>query len=454
MEGTMNAQNTNEIQSLKPITLKDIILIIWNRKILLIITSLVGLILAIIGGIIFNATNSKISTIVEFQWSGINSGEYPDGMRFDYTNLFESYIFANAIAELDMQDVTSNDVRANITVNPIIPSNVYDLIEAELLRGNQITYFPNVFSISVNYSKLNLNKEEGAQLLNLLIDYYRQDFEKKYIERAVVVDFTNVDLANYDYDEAHKILESQIVLIENAIDYVMPLAGNFVSTQLGIGFNDITVRTELIVNIDLQSISARINNYLLTKDIDLLVTKYRYDIEKLELDLAKYLAIEVGLQNMVDNYQGSTSVIIIPGLDMDDIETNSYINTLYANLVEVKENIANAEQDIEYFNIKIDRLLGVDPLFIVTPEQVEAETAIVEASILSTNLVIGDIVEDLQIVLEEYNRYLTQSLINPVMTPQYVARVDLIIFALVGLVFGGSIGLAYVFINYKRKQND
>jgi len=454
MEGTMNAQNTNEIQSLKPITLKDIILIIWNRKILLIITSLIGLILAIIGGIIFNANNSRISTIVEFQWSGINSGEYPDGMRFDYTNIFESYIFAKAIEDLEIQDVTSNDVRANISVNPIIPSNVYSLIEAELLKGNQITYFPNVFSISVNYAQLKLNKEEGAQLLSLLIDYYRDDFEKKYIQRAVIVDFTNVDLANYDYDEAHKILESQITLIENAVDYVMPLGGDFVSTQLGIGFNDITVRTELIMNIHLLAISARINNYLLTKDINLLVTKYRYDIEKLELNLAKYSAIEIGLQEMVDNYQGSTSVIIIPGLDMDDIETNSYINTLYANLVEVKASIANAEKDIEYFNIKIDRLLGVDPLFIVTPEQVATETVLVENSISFTNQMIGDIVDDLQILLEEYNQYLTQSLINPIMTPQYVARVDLTLFALVGLVFGGSIGLAYVFINYKRKQND
>ncbi|MDO9629237.1 MAG: hypothetical protein Q7I99_04990 [Acholeplasmataceae bacterium] len=450
----MNNPATNEVQSSKPITLKDIIMIVWNRKFLLMIACFIGLVVTVIGGIIFNSTNSKISTIVEFQWSGITAGEYPDGKRFDYTNIFESYIFAEAIAELSIENATTNEMRSNIKVAPIIPGNVYDLIEAELLRGNQITYFPNVFSISVNHSKLGLSKTEGAQLLSLLIDKYRVDFEKKYIERAVVVDFTKVSLENYDYSEAHQILESQVILIENAVDRVLPLGSSFVSTQLGIGFNDIIVRTQLISNIELRSISARINNYLLTKDVTLTVTRYRYDIERLELDLAKYHAIETGLDTLITNYIGSTAIIIIPGLDMDDIKVEPYLSTLYAKLVDVKSKIANAEQDVAYYEIRIDRLLGNDPLFIITPEQVVTETAIVEDSIQSTNLILSKVVEDMQILLEEYNQYVIQSQIRPVMAPQYVARINLMIFAIVGIALGGSIGLAYVFINYQKKQND
>lgn len=450
----MNLDKPNEIQIKKSITLKDIFTVVWSNKILLIITTLIGLVLSVVAGVVLNSTSSKVSTIVEFQWSGINSGEYPNGVRFDYTNIFESYIFADAISELDIQDVSTGDLRSSIKVSPIIPSNVYQMIEAELLKGNQITYYPNVFSISIGYSNLGLSIKESQELLSLLIDKYRTDFENKYIQRSIIIDYTNVDIENYDYKEAYKIFLSQLELINNAVDKSSILGGEFVSTKLGIGFSDISVRADLIESIALSSLSARINNYLLSKDNTLMVTRYRYEVEMIELDLAKYLQIETGLEDLIANYTGSTSVIIIPGLDMTDIETNSYINTLYDNLVDIKTKISNAENDIAYNNIRIDRISGNDPTFIVTPEQVVTETAIVISLIESTNQTISEIVEDLDVILKEYNQYIVRATINPIMVPQYIAHYDIITFALVGMVAGGSIGLAYIFINYQKKEND
>jgi hypothetical protein len=454
MEVFMNAQKDSNQMITKPITLKDIILTIWARKYLLSIFCGIGLVLAIVGGFFYNTTQSKVSTIIELQWSGINSGEYPDGKRFDYTNLFESYIYTEAIQTFNITDVTSSDLRASVTVSPIIPSNIYQLIEAELLRGNQMTYYPNVFSLSISHSSVGLSKVKAEQVISFMIDKLREDFEKKYIQKAVVIDYTGIDLSAYDYYEAHQILENQIKLIENVIEHVRPTGANFVSTQLGIGFNDVLVRAQLISNIEIRSISARVNNYLLTKDVQLMITRYRYDVERLELELNKLQAIELGLENLIATYSGSTAVIIIPGLDFDDIEVGSYINNLYANLVEVKADIANTDQDIQYFNIRIDRLLGNDPSFIITPEQVEEETAKVELSIARTSTLMNNLVGDLEIILQEYNQFVVQSAITPLMTPRYIPAVNYVIFALVGLVFGGGVGLAYIFINYQKKQEN
>lgn len=448
----MNSVENQAVRNNNPITLKDIILIVWARKWFLVLTAIIGLILTTGLGMVYNYFTSEVATIVEFQWNGISKGEYPDQTRFDYTNLFESYILADSIAELSLEGISSSDLKSGITVTPIVPSSVYDLIEAELLKGNQLSYFPNVFRISIKPTALGMKELQAEQLLSYLIDEYRVDFEKKYIQRSVVIDYTDVSLTAVDYIEAHEILASQITLIENSVGYVLEDSTTFVSTQLGIGFSEILVRTDLVTNINLDSISARINNYLLTKDKTLLITRYSYAIEQLELALTKYIKIETGLQTLIDNYVGSTTTIIIPGLENTVIDTESYLKTLYSTLVSTKSDIAETEEEISYYQVRIDRLEGNDPAFIVTPEQVVIETAKVEASLIVSTEIISDIVSDLEIMFAEYNTFVTRSTINPLMTPQYIPNVQVMMLAAGGLVFGFSVGLAIVFILFQKKE--
>ena len=147
------------------ITLMQIFKFIWNWKwILIIITFLVFLFVSIFG-FIYNKNNEKIETIVEFQWDGIALGEYPNGQRFDYGSIFDSPIFVNVIDELDL-DLTVDSLKSAITVNPIIPENIQELIENSILRGLTYTYYPTMFKISYDNSKIKLPDNQASLVLS------------------------------------------------------------------------------------------------------------------------------------------------------------------------------------------------------------------------------------------------------------------------------------------------
>ena len=264
---------------LEGISLKEIFNILWINKWLLIIITGVGLVIGFAAGVIVNSTASKVSTYVELQWNGITTGELPDGQRFDYNNLFESYVYNESLDSLGITEISSTELRSAVTVTPVIPSNTLAIMASELAKGNQLTYYATEFKITLDNGALGLSVNEGKALVGLLMDNYRVDFEQKYIQRAIIIDYTKVDLMEFDYIDSYEILSTQVALVNNAINQVLPAGENFVSTQLGIGFNDVLVRSNLVSSIELSTMSARINNYILSKDKDLLITKYLYQVE-------------------------------------------------------------------------------------------------------------------------------------------------------------------------------
>lgn len=450
MDNVSSNINSNYEQGL---SLKDIFLIIWRWKWVIVIITFLGLLVSFSIGYIVGVNNSRVTTIVEFQWDGISKGEYPDGQRFDYGSAIDGSII-NQVLEDVGSDLTITDIQQNLTVTPIVPDNVIEAAEKAFLQNISFTYYPTSFKLSLDYRGLGITKESGLNIVNLIIDTFRDSFERKYIDRTVILDYSNEDLTSYDYIESHEILSSQTQLIKNAISNVMPEGNDFISSQLGISFNDILVRVNLLESIELNNMESRINNYLLSKDADLLITIYEYRVEQLEYNLAEKEDIETELQLLITNYTGGTSTIIIPGMASEDqVMVEPYLNSLYENLVSTQADIASYEQDIAFYNLRIDRLNGDDPTFSVTQAKQAEEIIKVEESITSSASIISNIVEDTNILLTEYNLYVTRGLVKSVIPPQYTGGTNLVLFAIVGIVLGGIIGVGSAFVMDYRVKN-
>lgn len=446
MEDKDRIYNESMIEEDPGISLKEIFTVVWNWKWVLIIITFIGLFVATFAGYLVNKSDIQVATVIELQWDGISQGEYPDGQRFDYGTALDGPVYGNVIDKLGL-DMSVDELKSSIRITPIVPDNIQEIIINSLERGEDYSYYPTSFTVTFDFSALSITEANAKNILTELVDGFRVEFERKYVQRTVILDYTEVSLDEYDYIEAYEILDSQVTLINNAIDNVMPEANNFVSSTLGIGFNDILVRTGVLRNIELNNMESRINNYLLSKDKDLLVTIYQYRVEQYELSLAKEEDIEIGLQTLIDNYVGSTSTIIIPGLDSGyNLDTDPYLNTLYANLVATKTKIAEYEQDIIYYNLRIDRLEGNDPLFVVTPEKEAEEIANVEESIVNASVVLSDIVEDVDVLLTEYNLFVTRGLVKTLMPPQLVAGTSILLYGAIGAVLGGIIGFGVIFL--------
>ncbi len=446
MEDKERIYNESMIEEDPGISLKEIFTVVWNWKWVLIIITFIGLFVSVFAGYLVNKSDVQVATVIELQWNGINLGEYPDGQRFDYGGVFDGPVYGNVIEQMAL-DMSVDELKSSIKLTPIVPNNIQEIIINSLEKGVDYTYYPTSFTMTMDFSALNITETKAKNILTALVDGLRTEFERKYVQRTVILDFTEVSLDEYDYIEAYEILNSQVTLINNAISNVMPGANEFVSSTLGISFNDILVRTSVLRTIELNNMESRINNYLLSKDKDLLITIYQYRVEQYELSLAKEEDIETGLQTLIDNYVGSTSTIIIPGLDSGyNLDTDPYLNTLYANLVSTKTKIAEYEQDIIYYNLRIDRLEGNDPLFVVTPEKEAAEIANVEASIDGASVVLSNIVEDVDVLLTEYNLFVTRGLVKTLMPPQLVAGTSIVLYGAIGIILGGIIGFGVIFL--------
>jgi hypothetical protein len=202
----------------------------------------------------------------------------------------------------------------------------------------------------------------------------------------------------------------------------------------------------LLRDIELVNMSSRINNYLLSKDKDLLITRYSYIVETRQLELAREQSVQADLTTLINGYTGGTNTIIIPGLDPGLIPNlDPYLNTLYSRLVDSQSLSATIQKDINFYQTRITRLEGNDPLFIVTPQKEAEEIAKVEASIVRASDALGNISSDVNIMLTEYNQLVTRNLIRPMTAPQRESGRSILLYAAIGIVLGGIVGVGTVF---------
>ena len=441
------------------ISLIDLFLIVWRKKFLIIALSFLGLVLGGAVAFVMNNNNETLATIVEYQWDGINEGEYPNGARFEASNAFTVTVYLNAIEEAGVE-LTSNEVREQLTIRPIVPNNVLNAIQQAIENGEELTYFPTAFKYSLNAGQLGISEAQASTLLNALIDGFREDFEAKYIQQTVVLNYALTNLNTYDYSEVARIYGTQLELIKSAIDRVLPEANTFVSTELGLSFNDILVELDLVRTVDLNNMNALINTFLLTKNIDRAITRLEYDNEIKELELAKETQVLTNLQEAIVSYPGSEQTIVIPGLD-GIIETTTYLEVLYTELLESQRTIAELEQDIAFNESRIELY---EALRDNNQNNLAAQAALNELTeentglLDTTNTIINVLVTNTNTLLEEYNLIVVRNIAINLTSPTVEEGSNTLLFAAIGLVLGGMVSLGVVFINhtmkdYKKKKN-
>lgn len=435
----------------REISLKELFNVIWKGKYIIGIAAFATFVVALIGAVVYDNSQSQVATIVSMQWQGISQGEYPDGSRFDYGEAIEPYVITLAVdAVNNVNDAqissTTDEIRRALKLTPIVPSSVLSVIQSSLEDGEQITYYASDYKLVLNNGALDLPLDLSKELLEEIIDQFAIDFDRRFINQITVLDFTDADFASYDYLDAADILDAQVEAINNVIS--SRASSDFYSPTLGISFNDILVRTNLLDRIELDQIKTRTSTYLLTNNKNYLITNYMYKIQLAELDLAKATAKELSMQDLVDNYTGNTTTIWIPGLEDQEINMDTYYNTLMDSLVGLQSNIADLDKDIDFYQVQIDRLDGTDTSFTVTPEEQAAEKVLVEGFIASADLELTNIVHDANILLSEYNDYLSSNIIKPLMTPEYQSSVSKLLISAVGLILGAGIGAVVVLFKH------
>jgi hypothetical protein len=420
------------------ISIKEVIGVIWKGRMLSLICALILAGVTLVGSFIYENSVETVSTVVALEWNGLTEGEYPDGSRFDYQNMFELYVLSAAKGNVD---VSVDDLRENMTVTPVQPNDVLAIVENALQNGEKISYFASEYVIQLDVGKAGITVEQGRQILNNVIDEYRLDFEKKYVQTASILDFTESSYNDLDYVEIQLLFKSQLDAIHDGMIAQVDAVGNYYGTNYS--FNDILVREEFIRSTSYSSLSSTITRFSLTNDLDALLSKLIFQKEEKEAELAVATAKRDRIETLLTNYTGGTSTIIIPGsTDEDQIVIDTYYKELVEKQIDAEVEVATLTEDVATLQTMYDRFNGDDPLFLVTPQEQTSAMADADYMIPRINTALKELVADTNEVLLEYNTNLVSGQIAPLMAPQQERNVPLVLFTAVGFIVGAAVGTA------------
>lgn len=338
-----------EVEQEDGLSFTELFMMFWRRRVLITAMTVIGAIAGVLVSVIVNATAIKVSTIVEYQWNGINKGEYPNGSRFDVSNAFGPNVYNSVIESLNV-DVTANEARNALSITPIVPNNVITLIQAAVERGETFSYYPTTFRYTLDAASISISEEQGKQFLDGLINEFTLEFQETYVSQTIVRNFAFDNFSDYDLLDQVNVINSQInsmtKLLEDLIR-IEPRVATFRSSATGLTTNDILAQTSLVKTLQLNAAEALIVSNQLAKDPTLTIDRLIFNNRIMGVELAKAQQFLAELNNLVENYSGSTSTIIIPGYE-GVINTTSALEAIYEDIIETQRNIAELEQDIAY----------------------------------------------------------------------------------------------------------
>ena len=154
------------------------------------------------------------SVVIKYTNSGVADGYAPDGSKLDVNEIYSSAVISQAMDALGASGKLSN-IRSNVTVTPIIPDDQQKINDALIEKGEEITYFPNTYRVS-----LVVSGKQGANyarnMLDAILQSYCTYYTEKYVEQKLSLNPSSHLLENgYDYYECIRILENDTNDMQN-----------------------------------------------------------------------------------------------------------------------------------------------------------------------------------------------------------------------------------------------
>ncbi len=334
----------------------------------------------IIGGLVsgvsifFSTTSSTpVRALVSFSHNGIDKGKNPDGSVFNANNMKNPLVIDRALQACNMEPDLLDVVRRDITIEGIVPENVYDRLTTyrnildtattgQMSAANamlDLSWHPTQFKIIFNYKDAKVTRSEAVQLLNAILDSYRQYYFEQYGYNEALGNVLNtVDYTEYDYAEAVDMFRSSLNSLSR---YVSSLASDdtsrFRSTVTGLTFADLKTNISAIKDLDLDLISSYLNLNNITKDKDRLQAYYEYRIENLELQQKTDEDTLEAVNNAFDSYEKDQVIIFSDSVANTEstISSDEY-DKLINRKITAQNDLSETKQQINYYKERLATL--------------------------------------------------------------------------------------------------
>jgi len=314
----------------------------------------------------------SVSALISYGYAQAETGMDPAGNTLDPNVVRSPYIIDKAIDQLNLYStgITVEDVRSNITMQGVVPDDVLERIlvikqiattdPSKLEDLSQIDYHPTQYIISLNEggSLKALSPSDAVDLLNEICSQYQQYFIQQYgTTQSLDTVIQNFDQTNYDYFEVVQILRGQVNTMLTYCNTMQTSAGDFCSPTTNMTFTDIAASIGLINDVDITRLNALIFANALTRDKDLSVKIYEYDVMQKEAELARITADADNSERLADKFEKDYWMMYnsVDNFDVFRQASNTY-DGFMISAQQYGETAAQLTEDISLYNNFLDAI--------------------------------------------------------------------------------------------------
>lgn len=425
------------------IDIMEIIKILVNNKITIIVTTLIFTLIVVLGGYLYNKKNSSYTTILGFNYAGIEKGLNPNGTQFNKNDLISTnelnYLFDKYSGKgLKSKDLKS--LRENIEVKGIVPQYITERIEQALKKGETLSYTPTQYSISL--------KDENKDIAEELVEGIIAEFQKNYKLEYEIVGVAQNPI--YDYDDYIFVIQEQIKKLEAETQDEKKV--KFSSQITGVSYLELARKLENFKNIELKKYISYIDIYNFSKDAVTKKTKLESEIKRLRLEKDRLLGKAEVVKKALDEYKPTTKQLVLPTVGEMGIKLeteNEYYSKLIEQYIKLNTEASNKEYEI------IENKQELEDIKIPTEE----ENAKIQEVIKNLVLEINELTKEINKLNKEYVDIEYGEMIKKIAPVELKTEgKSIFLYAIVGIVLGVFAGIFIVFMkeffkSYKLRYN-
>lgn len=280
------------------------------------------------------------------------NGLAPDGTEIDTADIYSAEVMTRVFRELSLNYDENNmdKIRSGVEVEPILNEQQEAVQTALTEQGEMPADQPTTYRVSYTVGKHDMdNAEEFAQqILNTMLRVYMESYAEQHVNKSDIPNtVSGIYDSDYDYIEMAEVLEEAV---ESTTQELLNKSDiSFRSSLTGYSFTDLRREFELIQDIDISKVYAYVLGNTVTKDQDVLLSKYRNRIENTRLSNNAAQAEVNGIQEIINSYvnmmRQSGNVNFTYEYILDEVYDNLY--TIARN-GELEDEHWNADITTEY----------------------------------------------------------------------------------------------------------
>ena len=343
--------------------------------------------LALLAGIVFYMLvipfqTYTASAIIEYTNEGASSGLAPDGTQIDTSEIYSVSVMQGVFDRmgLDYNEYNLDEFRSRVKVTEIMSEEEIAVQEAQNSQGEEAESKPTNYMISFTGSHADAqNPEEFTrQVLDNLIDVYLSEYAENHISGSNVVNtIAQLSDGNYDYLETIEIISENVTNAISQLNSYIQGDSVYRASSTGYSFGDIYREFGVIQQTDIPNIFAYILSNKVSKDTDVLISKYEKRISDYDISNSANDAEAEAINNIISTYvnmmreSGNTNITAEYILDnvhdsyyqdenenwVKPDETVQY-DVLLEDYVASQTDIENAKIEIAYCNYIIGVFSG------------------------------------------------------------------------------------------------